>query len=138
MFTKLLVIFIGIPLVEILILIKLGELFGFWSTFLLVIVTGFAGAAMARVQGFRAWQNIQSQLSQGAMPAEEMIDALLIFLAGVLLITPGLLTDMSGFVLLVPWSRFYFKRWLRRKFDDMIRRSREGGGPGGDIRFIIR
>ena len=137
MFGKLLLIFIGIPFLEMMLLIKLGEAMGFWTTIWLVIVTGFVGALAARVQGMRAWLNLQAELNAGRPPGEQMIDALLIFVAGLVLITPGLLTDIAGFLLLIPLTRKLFKQWLRRKFDDMIRNSRDGGG-GGNAQFFVR
>lgn len=124
MFGKLLLLFISIPLLEILILIKMGEAYGFWSTVLLVIVTGFVGAVIARLEGFRAWTNIQNELRTGRVPTEKLVDALILFAAGILLVTPGLLTDIVGLLLLIPWARFWFKRWLRKKFDNLIRSSR--------------
>ncbi len=133
MFGKLLILFISVPLLEVLILVKMGETFGFWPTVMLVIVTGFFGALLARIEGFRTWQNIQKELRAGQVPAEKMIDALLLFMAGLLLITPGVLTDIAGFLLLIPPTRYVFKQWLRRKFDD-FRRSSQGGG-GADIFF---
>lgn len=137
MFAKLLVLFISIPLAEILILIKLGETFGFWPTVLLVIVTGFLGAVIARIEGFRTWNNIQHELREGRIPGEKLIDALLLLVAGLLLITPGLLTDLSGFFLLIPATRFSVKRWLRKKFDELIKHSRKSGAPDG-FRILIK
>jgi len=119
MFGKLLFIFIGIPLVEILILIKLGELMGFWATVGLVIVTGILGATLARFQGLRVWLRIQNELQAGRIPAAEMVDGLIIFCAGLVLLTPGLLTDILGFLLLIPFTRAVFKLWLRKKFEAM-------------------
>jgi len=127
MFAKLLLIFIGIPFIEMMILIKLGEIFGFWTTLWIVILTGILGATLARLEGMRAWINLQNALNQGEMPGEHMIDALLILVAGIVLITPGLLTDLAGFLILIPWTRTLFKRWLRKKFDEMRRRAEEGG-----------
>lgn len=136
MFGKLLILFISVPLIEILILIKMGEAFGFLSTVLLVIVTGFLGALLARIQGYRAWLNIQNELRTGKLPAEKMVDGLLIFVAGLLLITPGVLTDIAGFLLLIPMTRSFFKRWLRKKFEDLLPSSR--GGGFAESRFFIR
>jgi len=123
----LLLIFVGIPLIEMMILIKLGAVMGFWNTMLLVIGTGVLGAYLARIEGMRTWLNIQNAMKAGDMPAEKMIDAFLILIAGVLLITPGLLTDITGFLLLVPQSRFLFRQWLRKKFDEALKRAREQG-----------
>ena len=136
MFGKLLLLFIGIPFLEMMILIKLGEIFGFWATLWLVILTGVIGATLARMEGLKAYLNLQRALQAGDMPGEHMMDALLILIAGLVLITPGLLTDIAGFLILIPWTRFWFKKWLRKKFDDMMRRSREGGGGSFDARFF--
>jgi UPF0716 protein FxsA len=65
-------------------------------------------------------QQIRNSLAQGIVPAEEMVDAVLIFVGGILLITLGVLTDLCALVLLLPYSRTIFKRWLRRRFDRMI------------------
>lgn len=119
MFFKLVFVFIGVPFIEMMILIKLGSVIGFWDTMLIVVLTGLTGAALARWQGLRVWFRIQEQLQRGAMPAVEMMDGLLIFAAGLVLITPGLLTDALGFLLLIPTTRNIFKRWLRKKFLEM-------------------
>ena len=126
MFTKLLLLFIGIPFLEMMILIKLGEVMGFASTLLLIIGTGVLGAAAAKAQGMRAWLSLQAELNQGRMPGDQMLDALLIFTAGLLLITPGLLTDLFGFFLLIPLARSWIKDWMRRK----IEKAMSGQGPG--------
>jgi len=125
MFFKLALLFIGIPFLEVVILVKLGQAIGFIDTMLIVIVTGLAGAALARWQGLKVWLAIQGELEQGRMPAVQMIDGLLIFAAGLVLITPGLLTDALGFVLLIPTTRNIFKHWLSKKFQEMSER-REG------------
>lgn len=137
MFGKLLAIFIGIPFIEMLILIKLGEVMGFGWTVMLVIVTGILGAAAARVQGLKAWIAIQNELNQGRMPGEQMLDALLIFVAGLLLITPGLLTDLTGFSLLIPVTRGLIKNWMRGKIEAAFRRPPGASGNTSGIRVFI-
>ncbi len=112
MFSRLLALFIGIPLIEILILIKLGEVMGFWNTILLVIGTGFVGAYLAKLYGLTIWYQIQQELQMGRMPAEKLVDGLLILVGGIVLLTPGLLTDILGILLLIPVTRLIFKRWL--------------------------
>tara|TARA_B100000315_G_scaffold216661_1_gene216706 strand:+ start:1007 stop:1405 length:399 start_codon:yes stop_codon:yes gene_type:complete len=119
MFPKLLTLFICLPLVEILILIKLGEVFGFWYTVFLVIGTGILGATLARAQGFWVWMEIQQDLQKGNMPADKMIDGLMIFVGGIVLLTPGLLSDIFGFAMLVPLTRNIFKRWIKNKLEEM-------------------
>ena len=92
---------------------------GFWPTIGLVIGTGFLGALLARIQGARAWFNVQKELSMGRLPAGELIDALLILGAGLVLLTPGLLTDILGFLLLIPFTRAAFKTWIRNRLQKM-------------------
>ncbi|MFH1853064.1 MAG: FxsA family protein [Candidatus Neomarinimicrobiota bacterium] len=121
MFSRLLLLFIGVPLVEILILIKLGEVLGFWNTILLVIGTGVAGAYLAKLYGLTIWYDIQRDLSMGQMPAEKLLDGLLILVGGIVLLTPGLLTDILGLLLLFPGTRFFFKHWLRERLAVMAR-----------------
>ncbi len=133
---KLLLLFIGIPLIEMIILVKLGAWLGFWPTILLIVLTGMLGAFLARLQGFAVWMQIRQALGRGEVPAEKVLDAFLILIAGAFLITPGVLTDIAGFMLLFAPTRLAFKRWLRRRFDAMIRRSREPGGST-DIRFFM-
>ncbi len=129
MFGKLLFLFILVPFIEISLLIKLGSVIGFWPTLLIQVVTGILGASLARLQGLLVWGKIQAELQVGRVPAEDMLNGVLIFAAGIVLMTPGLLTDLVGFALLLPPTRNIFKRWLRRQFDSRINR-----GNGGFIR----
>lgn len=121
MFGKLLFLFIAIPMLELFILVKLGTLIGFWPTVGIVIITGVLGAALARLQGFLIFKQIQSELQSGQIPADKMVDGLLIFLGGVVLLTPGLLTDLAGFFMLIPWTRNIFKKYIKRKFAGHIK-----------------
>jgi len=123
MFLKLFLAFTLIPVIELYLLIKLGATVGPFNTLLLVILTGAAGAYLAKLQGLEAMLRVKTRLQQGETPAEEMLDALIIFIAGVVLLTPGLLTDISGLLLLLPATRRRFKIWLRQKFDQWIQRS---------------
>ena len=123
MLLKLFLAFTLVPVLELYLLIKIGTLMGALNTLALVILTGFAGAYLARMQGMQTMLRVRSQLQQGIMPAEDLIDAVIIFVAGIVLLTPGLLTDIAGLLLLFPTSRVYFKRWLRRKFDQWIQKT---------------
>lgn len=109
-----------VPILEILIFVKLGKAFGFWNTLLVVIGAGLLGAMLARFEGLRSWSNFQKALQKKEMPGEHVVDAVIIYFAGILLIIPGLLTDLAGIFLLIPWTRFFVKRWLRLQFDRMI------------------
>jgi UPF0716 protein FxsA len=114
-----LLIIIG-GMAELYILIKIGSHIGGFNTILLVVMTAVLGALLARLQGLRTLRQIQLSLSQGQIPAEELIDGVLILFGGILLVMPGVLTDLFALVLLLPVTRTYFKRWLRRRFDRMM------------------
>ncbi len=120
MFFKLLILFIVVPIIEIAILVKIGTLIGFWPTMLIVIATGITGAMLARMQGFLVFNRIRTELQMGRMPAEELIDALLVLIGGILLLTPGLLTDLIGFLMLIHWSRKLLKKWLGKRFRQWV------------------
>ncbi|HKJ99174.1 MAG TPA: FxsA family protein [Desulfotignum sp.] len=119
MLLKLFLCFTLIPVVELYLLIKVGTLIGGFNTVLLVILTGFAGAWLAKMEGINTMLKVRMNLQQGIMPAEELMNAVIILIAGVVLITPGLITDIFGLMLLWPVTRNFFKRILRRKFDEM-------------------
>jgi UPF0716 protein FxsA len=124
MLLKLFLAFTLIPFFEIYLLIKIGYYLGAFNTILVVIVTGILGAYLAKLQGIRTMMKVRESLNRGELPAEEMLDALLIFIAGILLLTPGFITDLAGIGMLVPSTRFWFKRWLRKKFDQWISENR--------------
>lgn len=121
MLLKLLLAFTLIPIAEIYLLIEIGHVIGSLSTVLLVIATGIVGAYLARMQGMQTMRRIQHSLGQGVMPAEALIDALLIFAAGVVLLAPGFITDAVGLLLLFPVTRYYFKGLLKRKINRWIK-----------------
>jgi len=123
MLLKLFLAFTLIPVIELYLLIKLGAAVGPFNTLLLVILTGAVGAYLAKLQGLEAMMRVKTRLQQGETPAEEMLDALIIFIAGIVLLTPGLLTDISGLLLLLPATRLRFKIWLRQKFNQWIQSS---------------
>ncbi len=121
MLLKLFLAFTLIPVAEIYLLIEIGSYIGSINTVILVIFTAFVGAQLARLQGMQTMFRVQSSLQQGVMPTEDLVDALLIFVAGIVLLTPGFLTDTAGLLLLFPATRFHFKRFLRHKFDQWIK-----------------
>ncbi len=105
MFFRLLILFTLVPLIELFLLIKLGELIGFWATVALVIGTGALGAFLTRLEGLRVLRQVQADFQEGRVPTERLLDGLLIVVAGAVLLTPGLITDAAGFFLLVPAGR---------------------------------
>ena len=120
MLMKLIVLFVAVPFMEMLILIELGMVMGFWFTVALIALTGLLGAILTRMEGICVVMRIRDELKMGNLPAEDLIDGLLILVAGIVLITPGLLTDILGFCLLVPRVRVHIKRWLRIKCEEFI------------------
>jgi UPF0716 protein FxsA len=117
----LLALFIGVPLLELALLIKIGSAIGTVNTLLIVVGTGVAGAAFARSQGFAILQRIQADLEAGHLPADDIVNGACVLAGGLLLLTPGLLTDATGFALLLPPSRELLKeaakRYIKGKLD---------------------
>lgn len=105
MFLRLLLLFTLVPLIELFLLVKIGEIIGFWATVALVIATGTLGALLTRMEGLRVLRQVQADLQDGRVPTERLLDGLLILLAGAVLLTPGLITDALGFFLLIPPGR---------------------------------
>lgn len=131
---RLTLLFVVVPVLELVLLIRLGAVVGLWPTLGLVLVTGAAGAALARAEGFKVVLQLQRELAAGRPPAQPVLDGVSILLAGVLLITPGVLTDVAALALLVPFSR----RWIQRRVRSHLERQVRAGalqvvvmGPGG-------
>jgi UPF0716 protein FxsA len=102
--------------VELILLIEIGSRLGTVVTLLLLLGTALLGAALARHEGLKTLRRVQTKLADGIMPDEELLDGVLILVAGVMLLTPGFLTDVLGVFLLIPGSRLVVKRWVRRFF----------------------
>jgi UPF0716 protein FxsA len=105
MFFKLLAAFILIPLVELYLLLQVAKYTSVGTTIVLVVLTGILGTTLARREGMRALFRFQTAIAEGRMPSREIMDGLMIVFAGALLLTPGLLTDAAGFLLLLPVCR---------------------------------
>ena len=121
MLLKLFLAFTLIPVAEIYLLIKIGGHIGAFNTVLMVILTAFAGAYLAQIQGMQTMLRIRASLQQGLMPKDEMVDAVIIFVAGIVLLTPGFITDLAGLLLLLPVTRKHFKRFLKYKLDQYVK-----------------
>ena len=121
MLVKLLGLFVALPLAEIVLLIEIGSRLGTLATLAILVLTAVLGAFLAHREGLKVLWRIQEKMAQGIMPDAEMIDGVLILVAGVVLLTPGLLTDAAGLLLLVPGSRAALKRWLRDRFSQRLR-----------------
>ncbi|TIH17413.1 FxsA family protein [Marinifilum sp. JC120] len=119
MFAKIFLGFVLIPLIDLYILVQIGSEIGTLNAIALCLLTAFVGAALAKSQGVATMQKVQENLNKGIMPAEDILDAILIFLAGLVLLTPGFMTDIFGLLILFPLTRNYFKRMLRSQFENM-------------------
>ena len=117
MLLKLFLAFTIIPIIEIYLLIEIGSMFGALTAVMLVILTGFLGAFLARMQGLQTLYRIQESLREGRMPSGDLLDALLIVIAGLVLLTPGFLTDSVGFLLLIPSTRNSIISWMQRQIE---------------------
>lgn len=108
----LILIFILIPAIEIGIFIWTGNLIGGWSVVLLIILTGIIGAGLVKQQGMVTWKRAQLSIYNREVPREQIIDGICIILGGILLLTPGFLTDFLGFLFVLPWTRGPFKKLI--------------------------
>jgi len=110
-----------IPALEIGVFIWLGNLTGPLWVVLFILLTGALGVLIARKQGFKVWKRVQFLLDNNQMPTEELIDGICIFIGAVLVFTPGFLTDLTGFLFLIPFTRGairqWIEKWLRRKME---------------------
>lgn len=131
MLLRLFLLFTAVPLLELLILVRVAGWAGALPTLLLVLGTGAAGAWLARREGARKWARIRSELDAGRVPAGELLEGFFVLVAGILLVTPGILTDAAGLLLLLPPVRRRVVRWARRRFAGRI----AGGTAGGGLHF---
>jgi UPF0716 protein FxsA len=121
MLVRLVVLFAVIPVIEIYLIIKAGQLIGPLPTVLLLLAISLAGAWLVRSQGFMILRRIQSELAEGRLPAAELLDGAMILAGGVLLLTPGFFTDLLGLFFLIPFTRRVIKQtvrsWLQGRLD---------------------
>jgi UPF0716 protein FxsA len=108
----LLLILVAVPLIELVVLIKVGQLIGLWPTLFIVVGTGIAGTAILYHQGFLAFRRALESIDRGELPIAPVADSALLLLAGTLLVTPGLISDTAAMLLLVPPIRRSVARWM--------------------------
>ena len=116
MFAKLFLLFSATSLLEIFILVKVGGLLGAWPTVGLVIVTALVGSSLVRSQGIQTMFKVQERINQGEMPGQQLIEGMMLVIAGVLLVTPGFVTDFCGLMLLQPLVRAKLAAAAMKKF----------------------
>ncbi|WP_428773278.1 FxsA family protein [Vibrio sp.] len=117
MFPILLLLFIFVPIIEIGLFIQVGGFLGLWPTLALVIITALVGASLVRSQGIQTLLTVQSRLQQGEIPAQQILEGVMLAVAGVLLLTPGFMTDALGMVVLLPGPRAALARQLMSKVE---------------------
>ena len=105
MFARLFLVFTSVSLLEIFVLVKVGGFLGAWPTVMFVIITALIGAALVRSQGVQLVQQLQQRLAQGELPGLQLIEGVMLLMTGVLLVTPGFVTDFCGLLLLQPKIR---------------------------------
>lgn len=120
MILKLLAIFTIVPLIELALLIPLGMQIGLWPTIALVLGTALLGAVLGKREGGRALAKIKKDLNEGKLPADSLLDGLAVLIAGIFLITPGVLTDAAALILLIPPARKPLKAYARKRFANML------------------
>lgn len=131
----LLLLFTVVPLLEFYLLMTVGSLIGFWPTVGIVLATGMLGAALAKHEGIRVLSKWQKDMNSGRVPADGVLDGVLILVGGVLLVTPGVLTDALGLSLLLPWTRRGLALLVRSRIKKGVESGRvrvsRGGVQGG-------
>lgn len=119
---RLLALFILVPLAELMLLVEIGRYVGLLPTLALVVATGIVGAWLARRQGLGVLRQVRAEMADGRIPAGPLVDGILILVAGAVLMTPGVLTDLLGFFCLVPAGRRYLKRRIGERLEGAVRR----------------
>lgn len=116
MLIRLFLLFTIVPALELFLLLQLGSLFGAFPTFLIVVITGAVGAWLAKREGLGVMTELREELQQGMPPGSRIAEGVLVFIGGILLVTPGVLTDLTGFLLIFPVSR----RWLAPRLVEAV------------------
>jgi len=119
-FIRLLLIFTIVPIVELALLIEIGSYIGILPTVFLVAITGIVGVTLARNQGLIVVTKIRNKLASGEIPTSDLIEGLLILVGGVTLLTPGVLTDITGFLLIIPFTRPLFAKLASNIFKKYV------------------
>jgi UPF0716 protein FxsA len=111
----LVLLFVAVPIVELAVILQVGDLIGFWPTLALLVADSILGSVLMRSQGRAAWRRFNEALAAGRPPAREVLDGVLVVFGGALLLTPGFVTDVAGLLLLLPPTRAVVRRLLVRR-----------------------
>jgi UPF0716 protein FxsA len=128
----LVLIFIGLPIAELYVILKVGDAIGAVPTVLLLAADSVLGSLLLRSQGRRVWRRFREALAEGRMPHREVIDGVLVIFGGAFLITPGFITDVIGVLLLIPPTRYLIRRQLVRRLGRQLVIVDGRSAPGGD------
>jgi UPF0716 protein FxsA len=115
MFLYLILLFTLIPVIELAVLLKAGQYIGVFNTIFIVLLTGVVGAYLAKSQGLMILRRIRTDLESGIMPGDSLFDGVLILIGGILLLTPGFITDFTGFLALIPFTRTIIRNFLKKQ-----------------------
>jgi UPF0716 protein FxsA len=110
-----LILFIIVPLLEMIVLIEVGSIIGAIPTVFLVVLTATVGIWLLKLEGMQTWARVQQKLAQGAIPETELLEGVMLIVGGALLLTPGFVTDTVGFICLLPGLRRPIARWMIRQ-----------------------
>ncbi|MFI0446084.1 FxsA family protein [Actinomadura sp. 6N118] len=121
--------FLVMPILEIYVIIQVGEVIGGWWTVALLLVESLLGGWIVRREGRRAWRALQDTLQRGVMPDRELADAALVLVGGVLLLTPGFVTDFFGFLFVLPFTRPGVRRLLAAYAGRRVKIAQTRAGP---------
>lgn len=117
----LIIFFVVIPIIEVAILIKVGTYIGTSNAVLVIVLSGVLGSVLTRLQGFIILQKINERLSSGIMPSQEILDGSLVLIGGLCLLAPGMIGDVIGLTLLIPWTRILVRKvltlFIRKRID---------------------
>jgi UPF0716 protein FxsA len=133
-FLVLLALFVIVPIVEIYVIIQVGQAIGALWTVALLIADSIAGTLLMKSQGRAAWRRFQLALTEARLPAREVMDGVLVIFGGAFLLTPGFVTDILGALLLLPPTRAVIRRIIGRRFTLSVLSSVPGGGGAGRAR----
>ena len=118
---RLALLFVIVPVLELILLIQLGKVVGLGLTLALVVFTGVAGAALARAEGLRVFFSFQKEVASGRLPGQALLDGISVLIGGAFLLTPGVLTDVAGFSLILPPTRRWIQKRVRARLEKSIK-----------------
>ena len=131
MFLLVFLLLIAVPVLELIVMFKVAGAFGWLETLSVLVLVSFVGAWLVRRQGLSMLMRIQRELSEGAVPTKSVVDGLLLLVAGVLLLTPGFVTDVFGILLVFPPTRIALRTALIRRYRSRIEVYKNAASRGG-------